>query len=317
MAKRTPSTLNLLIGIDKPAGTTSHDVVARVRRALNERRVGHAGTLDPLATGVMVVGVGQATRLLGLLTLDTKAYVAQILFGAETNTDDAEGEVTRTADTPAELFDPAFAVEALARTLGPQEQVPPAFSAISVDGVRSYKRARAGESVELPARPIEVFDALLLGIEEKDGRPLWTVAFTVSKGTYIRALARDLGRALGSAAHLAELRRTASGAIGIGSCLALDGLTVREARARAIDPVAALGVQGVALAERWRSDVLCGRRLPFEAVPGRVLGEGTVPERPASLGLSIAGELVALAHVDASSIVMDQVFPQPIGGVRL
>lgn len=159
MGKRKPSELNLLLAIDKPVGITSHDVVSKVRRALNERRVGHAGTLDPLASGVMIVGVGQATRLLGRITLDRKRYLSRIMFGAETTTDDAEGEVTRTAPMSDDLLSPMFAKQLLADFVGELDQVPPAFSAISVDGVRSYKRARAGEDVELPARTIEVYSA--------------------------------------------------------------------------------------------------------------------------------------------------------------
>ena len=150
MARRTPSQLNMLLAVDKPVGCTSHDVVSQCRRALHERRVGHAGTLDPMASGVMVVGVGQATRLLGMLTLDTKSYVADISFGVETNTDDAEGEAVRTVPIAADLRDPAYARERLCAMLGPQMQVPPAFSAISVNGVRAYKAAREGNAVELP-----------------------------------------------------------------------------------------------------------------------------------------------------------------------
>ena len=147
MARRTPSQLNMLLAVDKPVGCTSHDVVSQCRRALHERRVGHAGTLDPMASGVMVVGVGQATRLLGMLTLDTKSYVADISFGVETNTDDAEGEAVRTVPVAPELHDLAYAREQLAAMLGPQMQVPPAFSAISVNGVRAYKSAREGLSL--------------------------------------------------------------------------------------------------------------------------------------------------------------------------
>ncbi len=164
MARRTPSQLNMLLAVDKPVGFPSHDVVSQCRRALHERRVGHAGTLDPMASGVMVVGVGQATRLLGMLTLDTKSYVADISFGAETNTDDAEGEAVRTVAVANELRDPAYAREHLAAMLGPQMQVPPAFSAISVNGVRAYKSAREGNAVDLPPRPVEVYAADLIAV---------------------------------------------------------------------------------------------------------------------------------------------------------
>ncbi len=207
MARRTPSQLNMLLAVDKPVGCTSHDVVSQCRRALHERRVGHAGTLDPMASGVMVVGVGQATRLLGMLTLDTKSYVADISFGVETNTDDAEGEAVRTVPVAPELRDLAYARERLAAMLGPQMQVPPAFSAISVNGVRAYKSAREGNAVDLPPRPVEVYAADLIAVGGEGDTCVWTVAFSVSKGTYIRALARDLGRACDSAAHISALLR--------------------------------------------------------------------------------------------------------------
>ena len=211
MARRTPSQLNMLLAVDKPVGCTSHDVVSQCRRALHERRVGHAGTLDPMASGVMVVGVGQATRLLGMLTLDTKNYVADISFGAETNTDDAEGEAVRTVAVANELRDPAYARERLAAMLGPQMQVPPAFSAISVNGVRAYKSAREGNAVDLPPRPVEVYAADLIAVGGEGDTCVWTVAFSVSKGTYIRALARDLGKELGVGGYLTRLRRTRVG----------------------------------------------------------------------------------------------------------
>lgn len=314
MAKRRVSQLNCLIAVDKPVGCTSHDVVSRVRRALGERRVGHAGTLDPLASGVMVVGIGQATRLLGMLTLDTKAYVAEITFGSETSTDDAEGEVVREADVHPGLFEHAAAEAACRSVLRQQMQIPPSYSAISVNGVRSYKRARAGEDVELEARPIEVLAADPIAVANRDGVPVWTVAFTVSKGTYIRALARDMGRALGTAAHLSALRRTASGSIGLGSCVSLDDLDVRTVCEHMLDPVRALDVPAVVLPERLREDVLCGKRLSSSiavGADGRPIGEG---ERCA---LVSGGSLVALAAVQGSALAPRDVFPQPIGGVAL
>lgn len=306
-----PSELNLLLALDKPVGCTSHDVVARVRRALGERRVGHAGTLDPLASGVMVIGVGQATRLLGRLTLDRKRYVARVAFGAETNTDDAEGEVTRRADPSADLRSAAFARQLLAEFVGEQEQVPPAFSAISVGGVRSYRRARAGEEVELPARTIVVHAADLVAIDEVDGHAVWTVAFDVSKGTYIRSLARDLGRAAGNAAHIADLRRTASGSISIGACVALEGLDAAAARASALDPVAVLGTSAATLTDAALADVLHGRTLDPGALGIRVTDAHKVP-----IALVHGGELRALARLQDGRLRMEDVFPQGIEGVR-
>ncbi|MDN0068103.1 tRNA pseudouridine(55) synthase TruB [Collinsella ihumii] len=312
MAKRTISDLNLLLAVDKPQGCTSHDVVARARRAVSERRIGHAGTLDPLASGVMVLGLGQGTRLLGRITQDTKSYIADVTFGFETNTDDAEGEPTRTVEPTAELFDAAAAARALASTVGPQMQVPPAFSAISVGGVRSYKRARAGDTVELPARPIEVRAATLISVSEVDDAPVWTVAYTVSKGTYIRALARDLGRMLDAAAHVSSLRRTASGSVTLASCVPLDDLSPETARAKMLDPVEVLGVPAIAVEGRHLDDIACGRKLPggLMATADRAVGEGD------TVALVNGGALRALGRVEAGRIAMSDVFPQPICGVR-
>ncbi len=194
-----------LLVVDKPAGWTSHDVVARVRRLAGTKRVGHAGTLDPMATGVLVLGVEKATRLLGHLTLHDKAYDATIRLGADTVSHDAEGEVTATYDTSGVTDDAVRA--AAARLTGELDQVPPAVSAISVGGVRSYARARRGEEVDLPPRRVTVhaFDVLAVRGADVD------VRVRCSAGTYVRALARDLGAALGTGGHLTALRRTASG----------------------------------------------------------------------------------------------------------
>ncbi len=194
-----------VVVVDKPAGLTSHDVVARLRRILRTRKVGHAGTLDPMATGVLVCGVGRATKLLGHLALDTKAYTATIRLGASTTTDDAEGEVVGSTD-PASVTDAAVDAGIAALT-GPILQVPSAVSAIKVDGRRAYARVRAGEQVVLPARPVTVAAFTLL---ERRGGDL-DVAVECSSGTYVRALARDLGAALGVGGHLTALRRTRVG----------------------------------------------------------------------------------------------------------
>ena len=216
------------------------------------------------------------------------------------------------APARSELFDPEFAAKAVADVIGVQEQVPPAYSAISVNGVRSYKRARSGEDVELPARTIEVIDALLLGVEKREGNAVWTVAFMVSKGTYIRALARDLGRTLNSAAHLSVLRRTASGSIGISSCFALDNVSETSALASALDPVAALGALACPVGEDVLGDIANGRRLPAASVP--TCGDSSSGHL---LGLTHRGALVALARRSGELVVPEMVFPQPIGGVCL
>ncbi len=195
--------------VDKPAGMTSHDVVARARRIAGTRKVGHAGTLDPMATGVLVLGVERATKLLGHLTLTVKEYAATIRLGQSTVTDDAEGEVTGGA--PADGVTREALVKGIAALTGDIEQVPSAVSAIKVDGKRSYARVRAGEDVELPARPVTVSRFELLGVRQEGPLLDLDVHVECSSGTYIRALARDLGAALGVGGHLTALRRTRVG----------------------------------------------------------------------------------------------------------
>ncbi|WP_235003073.1 tRNA pseudouridine(55) synthase TruB [Blastococcus haudaquaticus] len=199
-----------LLLVDKAGGMTSHDVVARARRVLSVRKVGHAGTLDPMATGLLVLGVGAATRLLGYVGGHDKTYEATIRFGQSTVTDDREGEVLATAST-AHLDDDAIGAALSAQT-GPLQQVPSSVSAVKVDGRRSYDRVRAGEDVELAARSVTVHRLDVHRIE-RPTPDLVDVDVTVSctAGTYIRAIARDAGAALGVGGHLTALRRTASG----------------------------------------------------------------------------------------------------------
>ncbi len=214
-APPTPLVDGLLL-VDKPAGITSHDVVARVRRAQRTRRVGHAGTLDPFATGLLVCAVGQATRLLAYVHGEPKVYRARIDFGAATNTDDRTGEVIARGPAP----DWARLPTAIASLTGPLQQIPPAYSAKHVDGERAYARARRGESVSLPPVSIEVH-----GWREQGRGDDWIDAeITCSGGTYVRALARDLGVALGTVAHCGELRRIASGPLSVTDAVPFDAL---------------------------------------------------------------------------------------------
>ncbi len=262
--RRRESAVDCLFAVDKPRGMTSHDVVDACRRALHERRVGHGGTLDPDASGVLVLGVGQATRLLGILTLATKAYKSTFRFGCETTTDDAEGAPVRVAKAPARLVDPVVAAAVVASMPGDAMQVPPAFSAVSKDGRRSYAAARAGEAVELDPRPVSILRAELLGTSLYDGVVSWDVSLEVSKGCYIRSIARDLGRDVGCWAHVCSLRRTASGPVGLADCLTLEELAaggVDAVRARALDPAAVLGLPVRELSDRELADAACGRRL--------------------------------------------------------
>ncbi|HEX7354941.1 MAG TPA: tRNA pseudouridine(55) synthase TruB [Mycobacteriales bacterium] len=206
-----------LLVVDKPAGWTSHDVVARVRRLAATRRVGHGGTLDPMATGVLVVGLGRATKLLGHLAAHDKDYVAHITVGVTTTTDDAEGEVVARTDA---AWTEGGVRAAMAGLTGKISQVPPAYSAIKVAGRRAYARARAGEDVALVPRMVTVSRFDLLAV---DG-PVLHAEVTCSSGTYVRALARDLGAALGTGAHLSGLRRTRVGAYGLDQAHPLTAL---------------------------------------------------------------------------------------------
>lgn len=262
-AKRGASGLSGVLLVDKPQGLTSHDVVNRVRRATGDKRVGHAGTLDPMATGLLVVLVGPATRLAPYLTAAEKTYDAAISFGAETETDDAEGEVVRESVTAPEVFEHDFAEKVLAGFLGRSEQVPPAYSAIKRDGVVAHRAARGGVAVELEARPIEVRVAALQAIDAV--AQTWMVAFEVSKGTYIRALARDIGRAVGSAAHLSALRRVRSGGLSVEDAVALDRVTeaAKPADVAALfaDPASALGLPVAEVDEDGSMRVSAGQTL--------------------------------------------------------
>jgi len=214
-----------LVIVDKAGGMTSHDVVARMRRLAGTRKVGHAGTLDPMATGVLVVGVEKATRLLGYLTLTEKEYAATIRLGQTTSTDDAEGELTGSASA-AGVSDEAMA-KAVKTLTGEILQVPPAVSAIKVGGQRAYKLTRAGAAPELKARPVTVYEFTVTAVR-RDG-DLLDLDATVrcSSGTYIRALARDLGAALGTGGHLTRLRRTRVGSYRAEDARTLDQLAER------------------------------------------------------------------------------------------
>ncbi|WP_280441687.1 tRNA pseudouridine(55) synthase TruB [Nocardia brasiliensis] len=213
-----------LLIVDKDGGWTSHDVVAKCRKLLHTKKVGHAGTLDPMATGVLVLGVDRATKLLGLLTLTTKAYTATIRLGQATSTDDVEGEVLTT--TPALHLADAEIAAHTAKLTGDIDQVPATVSAIKVDGERAYARHRAGEDVQLAARPVTVSRFDILGRRDVAAGEFVDLDVVVecSSGTYIRALARDLGAALGVGGHLTALRRTRVGPFTLEHARTLDEL---------------------------------------------------------------------------------------------
>ena len=211
--------------IDKPAGWTSHDVVAKSRGVFGTRKIGHSGTLDPAATGVLVLGVGKATRLLRFLTELSKLYVGEIVLGVETSTLDAEGDVCATHDMSAVTEDQVR--EAARSFVGPIMQVPPMVSAIKVDGKRLYELARQGKEIERRARPVEVYRYELEPIAAEPG--VWRCTVECSSGTYIRSLAADLGAALGGGAHLRSLRRLAVGGFTIDQATAVDSPVLRPA----------------------------------------------------------------------------------------
>jgi tRNA pseudouridine55 synthase len=216
-----------LVIVDKPSGFTSHDVVAKMRGIARTRRVGHAGTLDPMATGVLVLGVEKATKLLGHLALTEKEYLGTIRLGQNTLTDDAEGEITAATDASGVTRD---AIDAgIGKLTGEIMQVPSKVSAIKIDGVRSYKRARDGEEFDIPARPVTVSSFGVYDVREavaEDGTPVLDLVVSVvcSSGTYIRALARDLGADLGVGGHLTALRRTRVGPYKLDAARTLDQL---------------------------------------------------------------------------------------------
>ena len=251
-----------LVIVDKPAGMTSHDVVARLRRILRTRKVGHAGTLDPMATGVLVCGVERGTKLLGHLALDTKAYTGTIRLGAATTTDDAEGEVLSTAD-PADVTDAAIAVEVAALT-GPIDQVPSSVSAIKVNGQRAYARVRAGEQVVLAARPVTVstFDILARRGADLD------VLVECSSGTYVRALARDLGTGLGVGGHLTALRRTRVGPFTLAQARTLAELEAEPGLSLPLDEAVAVAFPRRDADPAEAADVAHGRPLPAAGIDG-------------------------------------------------
>ncbi len=316
MARATPSGVLL---IDKPRGRSSHDVVGATRRALGTRAVGHAGTLDPMATGLLVVLVGDATRLSPFLTGARKRYRARVLLGVGTDSLDADGAETARSPLPAAIREELAraSVEApppaLARALEAErerrEQIPPDVSALHVDGERAYERARRGETLALPPRPIEVGEARLVGIDAADESfPSIEVELEVSKGYYVRAFARDLGAALGAPAHLTALRRLASGAFSVDEALPLEPA---HALARALTPTGEALRRALPSAELSDEGALRARQ-------GKALGPehfvGAMPEGVAAWFR--ADEAVAIGETQGAEARIVRGFPPPPPGGR-
>jgi len=260
--------------VDKPSGPTSFDVVSRVRRLLRAGKAGHTGTLDPMATGVLAVCVGEAVKLQQYLAAGDKAYEATVAFGAATDTEDAEGKVLHRGD-PAGLSAERVAA-ALPRFLGAIAQVPPMYSAVRVAGRRLHEAARAGEEVERAPRTVRIHALDLLGFEPaRDGIALARIAVRCGKGTYVRTLAADLGRALSVPAHLATLRRTVAGPFGIAQAIplaeaeALARSGPEALRARLVPPGEAVAfLPAVRLDARQAQDLANGKALSLEAPSG-------------------------------------------------
>jgi tRNA pseudouridine55 synthase len=297
--------------LDKPRGPTSHDVVAKVRRALGTRAVGHAGTLDPMATGLLVVLVGEGTKLSSHLSGADKRYRASILLGVGTDSLDADGQVTERANVTDALREEVLATAsglpgarvtaAIARERERKEQIPPAVSAIHVDGERAHALARRGEAPELPARSVEVLSLEATGAEPHPDGVVLEIELHVSKGYYVRALGRDLGLALGVPAHLIALRRLASGAFSVDEAVSLEPPGELRERMITVANAATRALASSELAPSGVEKARCGKRLltaDFEGAP--------------SPGLSAwmhHGELIALGELAEGEGRVSRGFP--------
>ncbi|MGV0605446.1 tRNA pseudouridine(55) synthase TruB [Mycolicibacterium sp. XJ1904] len=248
-----------LVIVDKPAGMTSHDVVGRCRRFFGTRKVGHAGTLDPMATGVLVIGIERATKILGLLTATDKAYSATIRLGQTTSTDDAEGEMLQ--QVSADIVTDEHIERAVADLRGEIDQVPSAVSAIKIGGQRAYKLAREGQAVELAPRRVRIERFAVLDVRREPGVVDLDVEVECSSGTYIRALARDIGAALGVGGHLTALRRTRVGGFGLTEARTLDELAENPRLSYSLDTACLLAFPRRDLTANEAEDVRHGRPL--------------------------------------------------------
>ena len=262
----TPPPAPGLAIVDKPAGMTSHDVVARCRRIFGTRKVGHAGTLDPMATGVLVVGVERATKILGLLTATSKSYAATIRLGRATTTDDAEGDVLR--DVSAEEVSDDAILAGIDELRGEISQRPSAVSAVKIGGKRAYQLAREGQQVEIAPRTVRIdrFDVLAT---RRDGLFVDVdVEVDCSSGTYIRALARDLGAGLGVGGHLTALRRTRVGGYGLDHARTLDELAEQPVLSYTLDQACLLAFPRRDITDAQAADAAHGRPLPAAGIDG-------------------------------------------------
>ena len=297
--------LDGILVVDKPAGPTSHDIVGLVRRLSGMKRVGHGGTLDPFARGVLPIFLGRATRVVEYHLGDRKQYRATVCFGATSTTDDLEGELT---PVPGPVLDRAAVEAALGGFRGPIVQVPPAYSAIKVAGRRAYALARAGQRPELAPRSVEIDRLELLDWDVTDpDRPIAVVEVDCSAGTYIRAIARDLGSALGTGAYLGALSRTASGPFRLADALPLDAVRAAAgegpaALADLLKPMdSGLDLAAIRLTDDELKAVVRGQFIrPVSGAPG------AVDDRPFRL-ISSAGELVGFGRWDGTRVMPDKI----------
>lgn len=257
--KRGQSNLNFLLPINKPKGMTSHDVVSKLRYIFNEKRIGHMGTLDPLATGLLLIGVGSATRLNQFLEDLDKKYIVEINFGRSTTTYDAEGEICDVFEVPSKISDIEFAREYITNIIGPQMQKPPIYSAIKKNGKVAYKEARKGKDIKLPLRDIEIYNAKLLDCNEDK----WSIELHVSKGTYVRSIAHDIGQDLGCGAFVSKLKRIAISNVLLDNAYNLEWLeSINDySKLSYVDIINLINADYYVLDNNNLTDVLCGKQI--------------------------------------------------------
>jgi tRNA pseudouridine55 synthase len=282
--------------VDKPAGVSSALAVDRVKHSLGVRRVGHGGTLDPLATGVLAICLGGATKLAPYLLADDKEYIADGVLGVEMDTLDRTGAITAERDVPVTR---EAMLAAIATFRGEQDQIPPMYSAIKQGGVRMYERARAGEEVERAARRIRIDHLELVMFEP----PRFRISVACSKGTYIRSLVADLGTAVGAGAHLSELRRTRAGKFTIAQAVPLDRVGVVDLTPYLFGMSAAITLPAVVVADELHHQIRSGLQMPVETL--------TAENHERFQIVATTGRLLAIVHPEDGKVIYDRVFPEP------
>ncbi|MCL2402624.1 MAG: tRNA pseudouridine(55) synthase TruB [Coriobacteriia bacterium] len=266
--KRGGTALSGVVLLDKPLGWTSHDLVSKLRHITGEGRVGHCGTLDPLASGLMILLIGHATRLSNDFLLESKSYRARISFGSATTTDDTQGDIVQSSEVSSKVYDADFAKSILKDFLGELDQIPPDFSALKKGGRVAHREARKGRPLHIEARKIEVHSAKLIEIDK--ATQSWVVDFDVSKGTYIRALARDIGQACGTHAHLCELRRLSSGSFKLEDAYSIADL--EDACSQTAGKEDSSAIADFFLSRDILLESLAAERLSATSVAGRRVG---------------------------------------------